>query len=216
MKPCNDIRPGLRARLLAMTALAGVSAAIALPATDASAAGFALKEQSASAQGNSFAGATAGAEDVTYMFFNPAGLTRQEGQQAAVVLSYIAPQADTNDAAGNFGGESTASAGESAIVPAVYGMWSLTPDLKLALSVNAPFGLATEYTSTWAGRFHAIKSELKTLNINPVVAYRINEMISVGAGFQAQHAEATLSNAIDADFDISNGLQGGRWPIGGR
>ena len=101
----------------------------------------------------------------------------------------------------------SASAGESAIVPAVYGMWSLTPDLKLALAVNAPFGLATEYSTTWAGRFHAIRSELKTVNINPAVAYRINETISVAAGFQAQHAEATLSNAIDADFNLGNGLQ---------
>ena len=38
------------------------------------AAGFALKEQSTTAQGNAFAGATAGVDDVSYMFFNPASL----------------------------------------------------------------------------------------------------------------------------------------------
>ncbi|MCK5276484.1 MAG: porin [Alphaproteobacteria bacterium] len=197
----------LRTRLLGMTALAGLCAAVTLPADDAHAAGYALKEQSAAAQGNSFAGATAGAEDITYMFFNPAGLTRQEGHQVGVVISYISPQADTDNATGGLGGEISASAGDPAVVPAAYAMWSVTPELKLALAINVPFGLATEYTDTWAGRFHAIESELKTLNINPVVAYRFNEMISVGAGFQAQHIEATLSNAIDADFDLGNGLQ---------
>ncbi|MEN8194958.1 MAG: outer membrane protein transport protein, partial [Pseudomonadota bacterium] len=88
----------LRARLLGVTALAGLCAAVALPAGDASAAGFAIKEQSAAAQGNSFAGATAGAEDISYMFFNPAGLTRQEGNQVGVVVSYILPQAEIQSA----------------------------------------------------------------------------------------------------------------------
>ena len=45
------------------------------------ASGYALREQSASALGNAFAGATAGAEDLSYMFFNPASLTRQSGSQ---------------------------------------------------------------------------------------------------------------------------------------
>ena len=75
-----------------MTALTAFVAATLLPAADANAAGFALKEQSGAAQGNSFAGATAGAEDVTYMFFNPGRLDTQEGHQAAVVLSYIIAQ----------------------------------------------------------------------------------------------------------------------------
>ena len=47
-------------------------------ATTALAAGFAIKQQSATAQGNAFAGATAGAESPSYMFFNPAALGRFE------------------------------------------------------------------------------------------------------------------------------------------
>ena len=114
---------GLRARLLGMTALAGFCSATLLAAADANAAGFALKEQSAAAQGNAFAGATAGAEDVNYMFFNPAGLTRHEGHQAAAVLSYIIPQSETNNASSIAGGSaSSGDAAEDALVPAAYGM----------------------------------------------------------------------------------------------
>lgn len=189
---------GLRARLLAMTSLAGLCAtAVALPAADANAAGYALKEQSAAAQGNSFAGATAGAEDVTYMFFNPAGLTRLEGHQTAVVLSYIAPSAKTNDANGGVGGTGVQDGGESALVPAAYFMWSLSPDLKLGVGINAPFGLKTEYDPTWAGRMYAIESELKTINLNPTIAYKLNDMVSIGAGLQIQYAEATLTNDLN-------------------
>ncbi len=196
--------------LLATTALAGLAAG------DAAAAGFAIKEQSATAQGNSFAGATAGAEDISYMFFNPAGLALHDGNQAAAVLSYIVVKSEFRSASATdmvgaaVDGTSTGDAGGSAIVPAVYGMWSITPDLKLGLGINAPFGLVTEYDPNWVGRYHAIKTELITININPAVAYRINEMVSIGAGLQIQHSEATFSQAIDF-----NSISGGGVPADG-
>lgn len=211
----------LRTRLLGMTALAGLCAAVTLPADDANAAGFAIKEQSAAAQGNSFAGATAGAEDISYMFFNPAGLTRHDGNQIIVVGSYILPSNETNNATlvtvapGLPNGESSEVDGENAFVPALYAMWSATPDLKLGLGVNAPFGLKTEYSQTWAGRYHAVESDMKTLNINPVVAYRINNTVSIAAGLQAERIEVTLSNMVptgagDALFEIT----GDDWAYG--
>lgn len=214
MKHYNKIHLGLRARLLAMTAIAGVSAALAWPAADARAAGFAIKEQSGSAQGNSFAGATAGAEDVTYMFFNPASLALQDGNQAAVVLNYILVKSELQSAsATDMGGASvtgtaTGDAGDGAFVPAAYGMWSISPELKLGVGINAPFGLKTEYDPNWVGRYHAIKSELHTVNINPAIAYRLNETVSLGAGLQIQYAKATLSQAIDFNSISSGGVPG--------
>lgn len=199
---------GLRARLMAMTALAGLSAALSLPSTDVQAAGFALKEQSASAQGNSFAGATAGADDISYMFFNPAGLTQHDGNQAVVVLSYIAPKNETNDAATspNVGGEaSSGDVGEDAFVPAAYLMWSASPDLKLALGINTPFGLSTEYSQTWAGRFDAVESSIMTVNLNPTIAYRVSPTFSIGAGIQIEYIDATLSNMSAGGLAEVNG-----------
>ncbi len=206
---------GPRARLLAMTALSGLCAAgVVLPAGDASAAGFAIKEQSGAAQGNSFAGATAGAEDVTYMFFNPAGLTLQDENQVGGVLSYILVKAETTDATsalGYIGDSSAQDAGGGAFVPALYGMWSLTPDLKLGLGINAPFGLKTEYSQTWDGQLYAVESDLHTININPTIAYRLNDMISIGGGLQIQKVDATLSQMTDVgDGDPTNGSYVGR------
>jgi long-chain fatty acid transport protein len=205
-----------------MTALAGLgAAAAALPASEAGAAGFALKEQSAAAQGNSYAGATAGAEDISYMFFNPAGLTLHDGNQIIVVASYILPTNETDNAtlvtvAPLPNGESSENGGESAFVPALYAMWSATPDLKLGLGVNAPFGLKTKYSQTWAGRYHAVESDMKTLNINPVVAYRINNTLSVAAGLQAEKIDVTLSNMVPtvADGDALFEVIGDDWAYG--
>lgn len=178
--------------------------ALAASAGTAAASGFALKEQSASAQGNAFAGAAAGAEDVSAMFFNPAALARQSGSQAAAVLSFIAPQADfekgrASTAAGTpiAGGADPGDAAEDALVPALYLGWAATDDLRLGLGVNAPFGLETRYPRDWIGRYHAVHSRLKTVNINPALAWRVSDRISLGAGFQAQWAWAELTNAVD-------------------
>ncbi len=193
----------LRARLLGTSAVIALTASLNIvPARDADAAGFALKEQSAAALGNAFAGATAGAEDVTYMFFNPAGLTRHDGNQVSVVGSYIIVDGETNNAATtpNVGGEAfSGDAADDAFVPAAYLMWSLSPDLKLGLGINAPFGLTTEYSQTWQGRFHAVESSMTTVNLNPTIAYRVNSQLSLGVGLQAQYMDVTLSSIVDVD-----------------
>ena len=65
------------------------------------------------------------------------------------------------------------------------------------LGMFLPFGLSTKYDSTWVGRYHAVKSDLFTIDINPSMAYRVTEKFSVGAGINAQYLKAELSNAID-------------------
>ncbi len=212
----------LRTHLLGTSAIVALAAALnVVPSTDANAAGFALKEQSAAAMGNAFAGATAGAEDITYMFFNPAGLTRHDESQAAVVLSYIAPKGETNDAVmspviNGAGESSSGDAAEDAFLPAFYAMWSMSPDLKFGLGINTPFGLTTEYTQTWAGRYDAVESAIMTVNINPTVAYKVNEALSLGAGLQIQYMDVTLSNMIPVGVgvDALGEITGEDWGFG--
>jgi long-chain fatty acid transport protein len=62
--------------------------------------------------------------------------------------------------------------------------------------VSVPFGLKTEYDPGWLGRFQAIKSNIQTLNINPSVSYKINEMISLGFGLSYQRIDAELTNKV--------------------
>jgi long-chain fatty acid transport protein len=67
----------------------------------------------------------------------------------------------------------------------------------LGLGVNAPFGLKTEYNDGWVGRYNALKSDLKTININPTVAFKLNDQVSLGAGVSYQRIEAELTKAVD-------------------
>jgi long-chain fatty acid transport protein len=174
---------------------------------DALAAGYALKEQSPTAQGNAFAGATAGADDVSYMFFNPAALGWIDKLEVSAGATLVAPKLELKSASGTAqtsmgtfpisGATREEDVGEDAVVPAFYAAVPLPAGVRAGLGVNVPFGLETNYGRSWVGRYHGVKSELMTININPALAWRPVEWFSAGAGFQAQYADGTLTNAID-------------------
>lgn len=184
--------------------IAPVVAATALgpPAAPAAASGFAIREQSASFQGASFAGVAAGGDDVSTMFFNPATLARHDDTRLHLSASYVIPSAEFRLDAATDGAGTTVTGGtggdiaDDALVPAVYAAtrWR---DLHFGLGVTAPFGLRTDQPESWVGRYHATESELTTVNINPAVAYAIDDRLSVAAGFVAQYADATLARAVD-------------------
>ena len=175
-------------------------------------AGFALLEQSASRLGTAFAGTAAAADDATTLYFNPAGLMRLAGAQASIVTSGVeitSEFADTGSSAalgqplGNDGGD----AGDWNFVPSAYFAAPLNERLTAGLSVNAPFGLKTEYDDNWIGRFQALRSEIMTLNVNPSLAYAFNDRLSIGVGVNYQRIEAELTNAVDYSAVVARGVQ---------
>jgi long-chain fatty acid transport protein len=187
-----------RKNLVALATAAALGGASGL----ASAAGFALIEQSASGMGNAYAGAAATAEDASTVFFNPAGMSRIEGKQFAVAAHVIRLQADFNGSGTAplaLGGATVAGTGEpggTSVVPNAYFVMPIGDKMHFGIGVNVPFGLTTEYDDTWVGRFQGIKSEVTTLNINPSISYKFSDAVSIGAGINYQRADAELTNAV--------------------
>ncbi len=186
------------------------------------AAGFALIEQGGSGMGNAYAGGSAVAEDASTIFFNPAGMTYIEGTQAVGALHLISPNAEFNDKGSikAFGvpprGDEGSDAGDLAFVPNIYLMTEINPNIKIGIGVSAPFGLKTEYDDEWVGRFQANKSEVKTININPSMAFKVNDKLSFGAGVSAMRAEATLTRQVNrviaSETDVE--IKGNDWGFG--
>lgn len=161
------------------------------------AAGFALIEQNASGLGNAYAGQAASAQDASTIFFNPAGMTLLPDRQLVAAGHLIKPKAEFSGAVTPaVGGGEGGDAGGLAVVPNAYYAFRLTPNVHLGVGMNAPFGLKSEYDSNWMGRFQAIKSEVKTINLNPSIAYKVSDTLSVGAGINVQWVEALLTNRI--------------------
>ena len=170
------------------------------------AAGFQLIEQSVSGMGTAYAGGSALGEDATTVFFNPAGMTRLKGTQTSAGFHVVMPQAEFDNQGSSTANAGSGSvpltgnggdAGETGVVPNLYVSHQYSEELFFGLGVNVPFGLSTHYDNDWAGRYHAIKSEVETVNINPSFAYKVNDWLSLGAGVNAQYVDAKLTNAMD-------------------
>lgn len=172
------------------------SLVLAACANLAHAAGFALVEQNVSGLGNAYAGQAAAATDASTIFFNPAGMTYLPDRQVVVAGHLIRPQAEFRGTVRpDIGGGNGGDAGDFALVPNAYLVHRLTPDVYLGVGLNAPFGLKTEYDPDWKGRTQAIKSEVKMVNLNPSIAWKAGESLSLGAGVSIQYAEATLTSS---------------------
>lgn len=183
-------------------AAAGVSAILPLGQT-AFAAGFAVHEQSTSSQGNAYAGAAAGGEDISSSYFNPATLTLFPGMHVVGDFSVVLGQADFSPQSAStiLGTPITGGDGGNLIktgyVPAFSGSWEFTPDWFLGLSVNSPFGFETQADADFIGRYHGFGSRVRSVEISPQIAWKAADWISFGAGFRAMYIDARLSSFID-------------------
>lgn len=194
-----------------MTA-AAMGVAMVTTSGDALAAGFMLREQSSEYLGNSFAGSAAKATSPATIWYNPAGMTLLHGHQIAGSLTWIAPQArfsGTSFVGGGPGGDAI----DDAAVGSTFAMFDYSKDLKFGVAVVSPFGLRTSYPANWAGRFQGVASAITNIAVNPNVAYRVNENLSIGAGITGSWVEADLSQATATPFGLTR-MKGDDYGIG--
>jgi len=166
-------------------------------------AGFAIIEQSVTGLGRAFSGSAAVADDASTIFFNPAGLTQLKHMEVDMGMHVISPNSEFND-----GGSTSAfnapltggdggNAGSLAPVPNLYIAIPINDKIVAGLGVSAPFGLVTEYNDTWKGRYHAVKSDMLTINFNPSIAFKASEKLSLGFGVNLQYIDLELTQMAD-------------------
>ena len=189
-----------------------VAAACALAAGQAHGAAFGLQENSGSGLGNAFAAGAAGTEDASSMWANPASLAKRTSMEAAAAVHFITPsmkfqnsasQAAFNQPLGGTGGD----AGSLNIVPNMYIAVPINKQWVFGLGLNAPFGLVTEYDDSWLGRYQAVKSDIKTMNVNPAISFKPTDNIAIGVGANWQKIDATFTNMVNYSAAIANTAQ---------
>jgi long-chain fatty acid transport protein len=175
---------------------------LSLPATGWS-SGFALLEQSSRGMGEAFAGGATETEQPNAIFYNPSGIAFLESDALTAGVSIINISTRFKDDGSATASGMPLSGGESGqngvtgMVPSFYVVHGINEQLKIGLGVSSPFGLGTNYDSKWMGRYHAIKTALKTVDFSPAVAYRVNDILSLGGALNIQYLDAELTNAID-------------------
>lgn len=198
-------------KLLTFTALVTI-----LAATNAKAAGYHLREQSAAAQGNAYAGATAGAENLSYAYFNTAGITYQKGKNINLGGTYIAPKAKAKNVYNhdtNSRGSDAQNIVHAAVAPNMAASWQINDKLYTALAINVPYGMITKYDQDWKGKEHGVTSKLTVVTTTPMAAYKLTDKLSLGAGLQIQYIKARLTSGSNTGLPepmdrVNNSIEG--------
>jgi len=186
----------------------GIAGVLAMGQAQAS--GFQLREASVKNLGRSNAGSAVFNDDATAVTGNPAAMSSFDKTtvRADVTVIDLSFQVNaTGTAASAFGpaapaltGGDGGDAGDVTPVPnisAVFPLSGALEGLTIGASIGAPFGLKTEYEDGWVGRYHALKSEVKTVDLTLSASLKLHDRLSVGGGFIYERAEATLTKAID-------------------
>jgi long-chain fatty acid transport protein len=195
----------------------------------AAAAGFQLQNQTGSGNGTAFAGAAAAAEDAGTVMWNPAGMTYlPKGHNIAMGGTILHRSIEfTNNgsstvssAAFPLGTTDGGDAGGTALIPFGYWAYSVNDTLSVGLGVSPTFGNVTEYDFSFVGRNAGYYADIEQININPSVAYKVNEMLSIGGGLNFAHNTTHFKQGVPAStglgFPANNFLdvKGDAWAVG--
>ena len=157
----------------------------------ARAEGFGLYEYSA--RGISLGGAMmARKPDPSVVAYNPALLTRLPGMHAMVGASLINPygEMDWKDAQGNRG--NTELRDSVWAIPHAYFTWQINDDWFFGIGEFTRFGLGFEYPHEWPGRFNIYEVALKSGSLNPNIAWKATEKLSVAAGVELVYVDLDI------------------------
>lgn len=190
---------------LSRATMGAILAVLAFAPGSALAAGFLVRENSAEAVATSYAGNGSRASGPDTVFSNPAGMTHLQADGFELGAAVILPSSTFSGSArqatpvgpvplsGNNGGDS----GRTALIPNFYGVLRALPDISIGIAITAPFGNSSEYDPSWMGRYLGTKTMATSADINPAIAWRINDTWSVGAGFSAQYLKLDVTQAIN-------------------
>ncbi len=206
--------------------LTNITSLIALLASAviANAAGYQVGEQGASNMGTALAGSTVNANsDATSAFWNPSavdsiGLKVGETKVDAAVFAIIPTLGLTFDsdaqASPASGQKWDGDCSENAYIPQMFAVHRLSEDLYISLSITAPWGLASDYDKEWIGNTIATHSYLFTTDINPSIAYVVNDWLTIAGGVSAQYGYCRLTQQLPMNMGRVK-LSGDDWAVGG-
>ena len=176
-------------KVLAM--LAVTVAGITAFSSGSFAAGFRLPDQDSAAM--SMGGAFVGqADNPSATWYNPAGITDLDGTRISAGIIAIYPVLSHENANG------TTDVSERSVFlpPQLFATDKISDKISLGLGITSPFGLSTDWSATSATSSVATFSMVKTIDINPNIAYRMSDSLSVAAGIDYMKLQATMEKML--------------------
>ncbi|MGV2988621.1 outer membrane protein transport protein [Vibrio sp. E150_011] len=173
----------MKKRALLTPILLGVVAPTSL------AAGFQANEHSASGLGRAFSGEGAVADNASVLARNPAAMTLFDAAQFSGAITLVDPNVNITDTTNN---QELKDIAPSQIVPGAYYISPINDQWAWGIGLFSTYGVATDYPDSAAAGDLAGNTSLISVNLNPNIAYRVNDHFSLGGGVNLVYAEAEL------------------------
>lgn len=177
-----------------LTIAAALCSSAIMCASTASAAGFQLTEQSVAGMGRAHAGAGIVGDDVSAIHFNPAGMTLLHGLQTTVAGTYVSLDIDYK----GLNGARENGRDKPASIPAAFLSYQVNDSLWLGLAITSPYGMRIRYGSDWSENQRGISGSVTTVDINPNIAWKVNDYISIGGGVSALWTHSKIKSGLPA------------------
>jgi long-chain fatty acid transport protein len=165
--------------------------------TSAFAAAFQFYELGTPVIGTAAVGQAVEASDASTAYFNPAGMTNlyrsqyMLGSQIILPYTYFSQSSRTTIMGDNGGSAGALTPGMS-----LFYVYNFSPCFKAGFSFVSPYGGAQTYNDGWAGRYEVQSVLFYTLNLNPSIAYQINDWAAIGLGASIEYANLRESVAL--------------------
>ena len=169
---------------------------IFLTGTIAFSGGFQVNEHGA--RGMAMGGAFSAQFSPISIFYNPAGIAFLKGTNFTIGTTLIFPSAKFR---GPYQFNTTAETQmeKQVFYPSnIYITHKLGSKLGVGIGVFNPYGLGTKWPDDWVGKDITVKSELMTFYINPTIAYKLADVVSIGAGFNFVYGAVTLTRKVSS------------------
>lgn len=193
---------------------AGAMLVASVFASQAYAAGFQLSEQSSIQMGRAMAGAGVMGDDLSAVHYNPAGMTLLEGTRIQATGTWVGLNAEYKGE----GGATENGRKKGQLIPAGFITHQVNDQLWLGLGLTVPYGMGIDFDRNWEGAERGNKSTILTFDMNPNVAWKINEKFSVGGGLSLQYAKAKLGMAkmgiAQNTYGMNSTVEGDSWAWG--
>ena len=187
-----------------------------MASAQASAAGFQVNVQSASALGNANAGFAANTENAAVIATNPAAAASFDKFAFSFGGAYVEPTVETtgnnapldpyyaNFNAGfgtNYSGPTESdydveNSVNSSTIPSVYAVIPVGSKLAIGLAGYTNYGTNTEFPDDYAAGLLGGSTKLTTFNLNPSLALKLGSKLRLGVGAQIVYGSAELERNL--------------------
>jgi long-chain fatty acid transport protein len=193
-------------------------AAASLVAQTVLGAGFGIYE--GSARGNAMGTeVTADPAAPSVLYNNPAAMTGLEGTQFEAGISLINPSVTVSTLVAPGVTIETDVEDNWWTPPGAYVTHQYNDKVWMGFGVFSRFGLGVEYPDDWPGRYNVQEATIQSLDLNPSIAVKVLDNLSLAVGLRAQWFDFELYKALPTgepgvDPDLQLHIAGDNWGIG--